>query len=64
MIFGQKSNLSKKIVEKEKKNLSIVVSNTVVSVQYYGNTGCGVFKRGYKIRKTKNQHTQRKFFEL
>ena len=29
---------------------------------HYGNTGCRVFKRGYKIRKKlpKNQHTQRK----
>ena len=32
----------------------------------YGNTGCGVFKRGYKIRKVfaKNQHTQRKLLNF
>ena len=33
---------------------------------HYGNTSCGVFKGGYKIRKilTKNQHTQRKLLNF
>ena len=33
----------------------------------YGNTGCGVFKRGYiKLERflPKNQHTQRKFWNF
>ena len=32
----------------------------------YDNMGCGVFKRGYKIRKIlpKNQHTQREFLNF
>jgi len=30
----------------------------------YGNTGCGVFKRGIEIFLTKNQHTKRKLLNF
>jgi hypothetical protein len=30
----------------------------------YGNTGCGVFKRGLQRFLPKNQHTQRKLLNL
>ena len=49
-VIYQKRLFKKK--RNEKQNWTIVVSNTVVSVQYYGITGCGVFKRGYEIRDT------------
>ena len=39
-----------------------IISDHKLLCGAYGNMGCGVFKRGHKIRKTKNQQPSAVFF--
>ena len=37
--------------EQPNSNTSLLTNQQLIEALRYGNTGCGVFKRGYKIRK-------------